>query len=123
MFTIRILIAVLALTCATANAQTEEWTCPSPDQVALLVRAPGWISGDTLNYPGPGRPSLRFSRMRLLAHGPAAVCFYRVDEGGELQFWKFGVCEATKGDWKDSGPNKECISGKPAECALRCLRK
>jgi hypothetical protein len=103
-----------------ALAEPEDWVCPAADKIALLVRAPGWISGDTLNYPFPNRPTFQWMRMRTLTHGPSAVCHYKVEHGGELQMWKFGVCEPLTGSWKESGPNKECAGEQASACVARC---
>lgn len=114
-------LLVLQATSLLSHAQqAEEWTCPPVDKVALLARAPGWVSGDTLTY-SYGAPKYQFDMMRNSTTGPAAGCFYRVEGGGRLQIWKVAKCESGKGTWKAAGSNSECESANTADCSLRCV--
>lgn len=113
----------LLLVSTTSRAQSEEWTCPTTDKVALLARSPGWVSGDTLTYSFQA-PAFAFALMRYSeAVGPGASCHYKIENGGVLRIWKIGTCQAARGTWKASGPITECESSNPAECSLRCTPK
>lgn len=112
-----------ALSASACYAQTEEWTCPTTDKVALLARSPGWLSGDTLTNPYRA-PAFRFEFMRYSeVSGPGAACYYRVENGGLLYTYKYGVCQVARGTWKLSGTNNDCTSSLPADCSLRCVPK
>ena len=117
---IRSIALVVLLVPTVALGQEEEWSCPASDKVAVLARAPGWISQDTLSYTPFEAPVLRFERMRTVNLGPLAGCQYRVENSGLLRIYKRAKCEAGKGIWKPQGPDIVCESANPADCTLRC---
>ena len=112
--------ALLLVHLCSAAQDSQEWSCPTGDKVAMQLVAPGWIGNDTLGYPYQA-PTLKFDRMENSTHGPAAVCKYRVDGGGLMWMWRFGRCESGKGLWKSSGPLSSCEGANAAECSLVCV--
>jgi hypothetical protein len=115
------LALALALPPTAVRSQTEEWTCPAADKVALLARAPGWLSADTVSYPFQA-PKHRFARMRSNPLG-GAECFYRIEGGGLLRIFKYGKCETGKGKWQAVGNARSCETANPDDCSLRCVPK